>query len=185
VKTGICAALAIAILIIGTVTAPGAGNGVKADSHAASQEFDIPEDIGKLKFVESLDDVTSVMSVLPDDAAVYPSDGEVVTAFGQAGSCGVRFGAADGTVYSIARGTVAATGEIGGEGYVKTLLDTGETVLYVGLDPLVQTDDIVQPGQIIGTVTADYLYVEMKQGETYVDPAAYIAARAAEGSGAS
>lgn len=186
VKTGICAAIAIAILVISTVTTPGIGNYAQTNSDAVSQEFDIPEDIGKLKFVQNLDDdVESVMSVLPDTAAVYPSDGEVVTAFGQAGSCGTRFSAADDTVYSIARGTVTAVGSIDGQGYVKVQLDTGEAALYVGIDPIVQVDDIVQPGQTVGILTEDYLYLELRQGEAYIDPVGYITERMAEDSSAS
>jgi hypothetical protein len=186
VKTGICAALAIAILIIGTVTTPGVQNAAQPASDTMSREFDIPEDIGRLKFVKNLDDdVQSVMSVLPDGAAVYPSDGEVVTAFGQAGSKGVRFSAAGETAYSIAKGTVTAVGAISGQGYVKLVLDTGETALYCNLSPLVAKDDIVMPGQTVGTLTGDYLYVEMKDGDTCVDPLSYISARAAEDSGAS
>ena len=183
VKTGVCAALAIAILIISTVTTPGVKNTIEPAGNVMSQEFDIPEDIGKLKFVENLDDDTqSVMSVLPGDAAVLPSDGEVVTAFGQAGSKGVRFSAAGETAYSIAKGTVTAVGAINGQGYVRLLLDTGETALYCNVEPLVAVDDIVMPGQTIGTLTGDYLYVEMKDGETGIDPMAYISERAAEGS---
>ena len=183
VKTGVCAGLAIAILIISTVTTPGVQNYAQPANDTMSQEFDIPEDIGKLKFVENLDDDTqSVMSVLPGDAAVYPSDGEVVTAFGQAGSSGVRFSAAGQTAYSIAKGTVTAVGAIGGQGYVKLVLDTGETVLYCNIEPLAVVDDIVMPGQTIGTLTGDYLYVEMKDGDALIDPITYISGRTAEGS---
>lgn len=175
VKTGICAAIAIAILTISTVTTPGVKNAVEPAGNATSQEFDIPEDIGKLKFVENLDDdAQSVMSVLPGEVAVYPSDGEVVTAFGQAGSKGVRFSAAGRTAYGIAKGIVTAVGAIGNQGYVKLLLDTGETALYCNIEPAVAVDDIVMPGQTIGALTGDYLYVEMKNGEVCIDPLAYI-----------
>jgi len=175
VKTGICAAVAIAILIISTVS-PSIGQQLETTAgDTLSQEFDIPEDIGKLKFVEKLDDeAQSVMSVLPDSAVVIPSDGEVLTTFGQAGSSGVRYGADGQTAYCIARATVTMVGEVDGQGYVRLVLDTGETALYYNVDPLVQVDDIVQPGQIVGTVSGDYLYVEMKDGEEYIDPIAYI-----------
>jgi|AGTN01.3.fsa_nt_gi Peptidase family M23. len=176
VKTGICAAIAIAILIISTVTTPG-GPQRNAESlnGSLSREFDIDEDIGKLKFVENFDDeAESVMSVLPDTAVVYPSDGAVITAFGQSGAKGVRFSSEGTTAYSIARATVTSVGEIDGQGYAKLLLDTGETALYCNIEPLVQTDDIVGAGQTIGTLSGDYLYVEMKDGDTFVDPIAYI-----------
>ena len=182
VKTGICAAIAIAILIISAVSPPGVQQQpAEAAEDALSQEFDIDKDIGRLKFVQTLDEeVESVMSVLPDSVAVYPSDGEVVTAFGQSGSKGVRFSSEGSTAYSIAKATVTAMGEIDGQGYVKLLLDTGETALYCNIEPNVLVDDIVMPGQAIGTLTGDYLYVELKSGEEYVDPIAYISAQGAD-----
>lgn len=180
VKTGICAALAIAILVISAVVSPGdTTQATTQPQNAVGKEFDIDDDIGKLKFVENLDDGTqSVMSVLPDTAAVLPSDGAVLTAFGQSGSSGVRFGPDGQTAYGIARGTVTAVGAIGEQGYVKMQLDSGETVLYCNIEPAVQMADIVQPGQVVGTLSGDYLYVEMKSGEEYVDPIAYISEQA-------
>jgi hypothetical protein len=174
VKTGICAAVAIAILVISAVSPPIAQKNQTA-GNAVSKEFDIPDDIGKLKFVEKLDDEgQSVMSVLPDSMAVIPSDGEVITTFGQAGAKGVRFSPDGQTAYCIARATVTAVGEVDGQGYVRLTLDTGETALYCNVDPAVQVDDIVSPGQVVGAVSGDYLYVEMKDGKEYVDPLAYI-----------
>jgi len=179
VKTGVCAAIAIAILIISAVSPPVQQQNT-AVNDAVSQEFDIPEDIGKLKFVDNLDgDAQSVMSVLPGNVVIAPSDGDVLTTFGQAGSKGVRFSAQGETAYSLARATVTAVGEVDGKGYVRFVLDTGETVLYVGVEPVVQVDDIVNPGQTIGAVTGDYLYVEMKDGEEYIDPLTYISAHTA------
>ena len=182
VKTGVCAAIAIAILVISAVTTPGAPQEqIEAAQDTVSQEFDIDKDIGRLKFVQNLDDeVESVMSVLPGSVAVYPSDGAVITAFGQSGAKGVRFSSEGTVAYSIAKGTVTATGEIDGQGYAKLLLDTGETALYCNIEPNVQMDDIVMPGQTIGTLTGDYLYVEMKSGDEYVDPIAYIGAHGME-----
>lgn len=182
VKTGICAAIAIAILVISAVTTPGTQQQpVEPVNDTVSKEFDIDDDIGRLKFVENLDDdVESVMSVLPGSVAVYPSDGDVVTAFGQSGAKGVRFSSVGTTAYSIAKATVTATGEIDGQGYVKLLLDSGETALYYNVEPVVMVDDIVMPGQTIGSVTGDYLYVEMKNGDEYVDPIAYISAQGVE-----
>ncbi len=175
IKTGICAAIAITILVISTVTTPNAQQSMEPSGETLSQEFDIDEDIGKLKFVENLDgEAESVMSVLPNTAVVYPSDGEIITAFGQSGAKGVRFSSEGTTAYSIAKATVTATGEIDGQGYVKLLLDTGETVLYCNIEPLVQVDDIVGAGQVVGTLSGDYLYVEMEEGDMFVDPVAYI-----------
>lgn len=175
VKTGICAAIAIAILIISTITPPGVPQAMKTSGEAVSQEFDIDEDIGRLKFVEKLDDdVESVMSMLPAAAVVYPSDGAVTTTFGQGGAKGVRFSAEGTTAYSIAKATVQSVGDINGQGYVKLLLDTGETALYCNIEPAVQQSDIVGAGQVIGTLSADYLYVEMKDGDAFIDPIAYI-----------
>lgn len=182
VKTGICAAIAIAILVISAVTTPGTQQEqIEPVNDTLSQEFDIDKDIGRLKFVQNLDDeVESVMSVLPGSVAVYPSDGEVITAFGQSGAKGVRFSSAGSMAYSIAKATVTATGEIDGQGYVKMLLDTGESILYCNIEPVVLVDDIVMPGQTLGTLSGDYLYVEMKSGDEYVDPIAYIGANSAQ-----
>lgn len=181
IKTGICAAIAIAILVISAVTTPGGQNYAEPVNDTVSQEFDIDKDIGRLKFVQNLDDeVESVMSVLPGSVAVYPSDGDVITAFGQSGAKGVRFSPEGTAAYSIAKATVTGVGEIDGQGYVKTLLDTGETVLYCNIESIVLEDDIVMPGQTIGTLSGDYLYVEMKNGEEYVDPIAYIGAHGVE-----
>jgi hypothetical protein len=181
VKTGICAAIAIAILIISAVAAPAGQPYTGAAEDALSQEFDIDDDIGRLKFVQNLDDeVESVMSVLPGGVAVYPSDGDVITAFGEGGAKGVRFSSEGATAYSIAKATVTAVGEIDGQGYLKLTLDTGETALYCNIEPLVLVDDIVMPGQAVGELTGDYLYVEMKDGEEYIDPIGYIGAQDAQ-----
>lgn len=177
-KTGVCAAVAITILIISSVSTPASADVSQAVNYVVNHEFDIDEDIGRLKFVEVLDEETeSVFSALPDAMAVYPADGSVVTAFGEGGATGVRLSAQSSEILSIAKGTVVDTGKIGEDGYVEVELDSGETVVYYNLTPCVQEDDIVLPGQAIGEISDDYLYVEMKDGNTYVDPIAYIKER--------
>ena len=173
IKTGICAAIAIALLVISTVETPGSGV-TDTLNRVVTHEFDIDKDIGRLKFVQTLDEVEAVFSEQPGQpSAVYPASGDVVMQFGKAGSKGVRI-EATGSVRSIARSTVTAVGEIGGAGYVVTVLDTGETVTYYNIDPVVQVDDIVEAGQTVGKMLDGYLYVEMKEGEEYIDPIAFI-----------
>ena len=174
IKTGICAAVAIALLVISTVDSPGSGGITDTLNQVVSHEFDIDKDIGRLKFVQTLDEVEAVFSEQPGQpSAVYPASGDIVTEFGKTGSKGVRI-KASGSVSSIARSTVTAVGEIGGAGYVVTVLDTGETVTYYNIDPVVQVDDIVEAGQTVGKVLDGHLYVEMKEGEEYIDPIAFI-----------
>jgi len=173
IKTGICAAIAIALLVISTVETPGSGV-TDTLNRVVTHEFDIDKDIGRLKFVQTLDEVEAVFSEQPGQpSAVYPASGDIVTEFGKTGSKGVRI-KASGSVSSIARSTVTAVGEIGGAGYVVTVLDTGETVTYYNIDPVVQVDDIVEAGQTVGKVLDGHLYVEMKEGEEYIDPIAFI-----------
>lgn len=175
IKTGICAAIAVVILGIASINSPAAETITDTIGETVNHEFDIDKDIGRLKFVDNLNDETqSVFSPLPDTIAVYPAEGEIVTAFGQSGSKGMRMDPVGTEVLSIAKGTVEYTGEIDGAGYLKVKLDTGETAYYYNVDPLVKADDIVKPGQQIGNLTGDYLYVEIKDGDTYIDPAAYI-----------
>ncbi|MDD5017569.1 MAG: peptidoglycan DD-metalloendopeptidase family protein [Eubacteriales bacterium] len=179
IKTGVCAAIAITILIISSIDTPLTNSITEAIDDTVSHEFDIDEDIGKLKFVQSLDeDVESVFSALPDAAVVYPADGEIVTAYGESGSHGVRIAPAGTEVVSIARGTVTAVGAIDGMGYVKVVLDAGETAVFYNISPSVLVDDIVMPGQAIGDVVGDYLYIEMTSEGEYIDPIAYIEQRA-------
>ena len=174
IKTGICAAIAIALLVISTVETPGSGGVTDTLNRVVSHEFDIDKDIGRLKFVQTLDEVEAVFSEQPGmPTAVYPASGDIVTEFGKSGSKGVRI-KASGSVSSIARSTVTAVSEIGGAGYVVTVLDTGETVTYYNIDPAVQVDDIVEAGQTVGKTLDGYLYVEMKEGEEYIDPIAFI-----------
>ncbi len=174
IKTGICAAIAIALLVVSTVETPGSGGVTDTLNRVVTHEFDIDKDIGRLKFVQTLDEVEAVFSEQPGQpSVVYPASGDIVMEFGKAGSKGVRI-EASGSVRSIARSTVTAVGEIGGAGYVVTVLDTGETVTYYNIDPVVQVDDIVEAGQTVGKMLGGYLYVEMKEGEEYIDPIEYI-----------
>lgn len=175
IKTGICAAIAVVILGVASINSPAAETITDTIGETVNHEFDIDQDIGRLKFVDNLNDETqSVFSPLPETIAVYPAEGEIVTAFGQSGSRGMRMDPVDSEVLSIAKGTVEYTGEIDGAGYLTVKLDTGETAYYYNVDPTVKVDDIVKPGQQIGNLSGDYLYVEIKNGDTYIDPAAYI-----------
>lgn len=175
IKTGVCAAIAVIILGIASINSPAAETITDAIGETVNHEFDIDKDIGRLKFVDNLNDETqSVFSPLPDTIAVYPAEGEIVTAFGQSGSKGMRMNPVGTEVKSIAKGTVEYMGEIDGAGYLKVKLDTGETAYYYNVNPIVKTDDIVKPGQQIGNLSGDYLYVEIKDGDIYIDPAAYI-----------
>ena len=178
-KTGVCAAVAVTILIISSISTPASANVTQAVDYVVNHEFDVDEDIGRLKFVEALDEETeAVFSALPETLVVYPADGDVVTAFGEGGSTGVRMSAQTADILNMAKGTVTAVGDIGGEGYVKVVLDSGETVVYHNLTPSVKADDIVMPGQVIGEITEHYLYIEMKDGDAYIDPIAYISEHA-------
>lgn len=173
-KTGVCAAVAVTILIISSVSTPASENVSRAVDYVVNHEFDVDEDIGRLKFVEALNDTESVFSANPDVVTVYPADGDVVTAFGEGGSAGVRMSAQTPEIMNIAKGTVTAVGEISSEGYVKVALDSGETIVYHNVTPAVLIDDIVMPGQVIGNTEEGYLYIEMKSGDAFVDPIAYI-----------
>ncbi len=175
IKTGVCAAIAVVILGIASINSPASETITDTIGETVNHEFDIDKDIGRLKFVDNLNDGTeSVFSPLPESIAVYPAEGEIVTAFGQSGSKGMRMDPIDTGIRSIAKGTVEYTGKIDGAGYLKIRLDTGETAFYYNVDPIVKVDDIVKPGQQIGNLSGDYLYVEIKDKDVYVDPAIYI-----------
>lgn len=174
IKTGICAGLAIVLLIISSVGTPAGQDITDTLNQVVNHEFDIDEDIGRLKFVQTLDETQAVFSAQPETLATYPVDGKIVTRYGESGSKGVRIEAAGRSAACIAKGTVTSVGEIGGMGYVRIALDTGETVVYHNVDPAVRVDDIVMTGQTVGTVTGDYLYLEMTDGGEYIDPLAYI-----------
>jgi murein DD-endopeptidase MepM/ murein hydrolase activator NlpD len=173
IKTGICAGLAIVLLVISSIDTPGAQGLTDTLNQVVNQEFDIDKDIGRLKFVQTLDETEAVFSAEPGVLATYPADGRIVTRYGEGGANGVRIEAV-GNVASIAKGTVTAVGDIGNMGYAKVTLDTGQTVAYYNVDPAVQVDDIVMPGQTIGVVLGSYLYLEMKDGDEYIDPIAFI-----------
>ena len=173
IKTGICAALAIALLVISTIDTPGTQGLTDTLNEVVNQEFDIDKDIGRLKFVQTLDETEAVFSAQPAVMATYPADGKIVTQFGENGADGVRI-EASGNALCIAKATVTAVGDIGGAGYVEISLDTGETVTYYNVDPAVKVKDIVMPGQTIGSVSGKYLYMEMKNGGDYIDPIAFI-----------
>ncbi len=173
-KTGVCAAVAVTILVVSSLSTPASAEVNRAVDYVVNHEFDVDEDIGRLKFVEALEDTQAVFSALPEGTIVYPADGEVVTTFGEGGSKGVRMSAQTPEIMNIAKGTVAAVGDISGEGYVKVVLDTGEIVTYHNLEPCVKMNDIVMPGQIIGKTEEGYLYVEMKNGDSFIDPIAFL-----------
>lgn len=180
VKTGVCAAVAIAILVISSVNTPVANEITQAVNQTVNHEFDIDEEIGRLKFVKNLgEEAASVFSPAPGAAAVYPADGDVVTRFGEGGSVGVRMTAQSDRILCIAKGTVNAVGQIGDAGYVTVVLDSGETVAFHNVAPAVQINDIVLPGQTVGTLSGTYLYFEMRTGDDPIDPLAYIEQQAA------
>ncbi len=180
IKTGVCAAIAVVILALSSIDTPVTNNITDTISETVNHEFDIEEDIGRLKFVQNLgDDVQGVFSTSEVTSAVYPAEGEVVTTFGESGSQGVRFAPVGTEIVSIAKGTVTEVGEIEGMGYVKVVLDTGETVVYHNISSLVQCDDIVMPGQPVGHTQEDYLYLELQSDGEYIDPMAFIKERAA------
>ncbi|MGI5849100.1 MAG: peptidoglycan DD-metalloendopeptidase family protein [Christensenellales bacterium] len=179
IKTGVCAGVAIIILAISSMNTPVTNEITDVIGKTVNHQFGIDEDIGRLKFVQNLDDsLQSVFSPLPDAAVVFPAHGNIITAFGEAGSKGVRIDL-DGTkIVSIAKGTVTFVGEINEAGYIKVALDSGETVSFYNISPAVRVDDIVMPGQLIGDIDGDYLYFELKDGDQYVDPIQYIEQRA-------
>jgi len=175
VKTGVCAAAAIAILIISSLGTPAANDISQAVSQSVNHEFDIEEDIGRLKFVKNLsEEAASVFSAMPEAAAVYPAEGEVVTRFGEGGSLGVRMAAQSSDILCIAKGTVISVGQIGDAGYVTVMLDTGESVAFHNISPAVKINDIVYPGQTVGALSGQYFYFEMRHGDDYIDPLAFI-----------
>ncbi len=173
-KTGVCAAVAVTILVISSLSTPASAEVNRAVDYVVNHEFDVDEDIGRLKFVEALDETESVFSAMPEGSIVYPADGEVETAFGEGGSTGVKMSAQTPDIMSIAKGTVTEVGETGGEGFVTVDLDSGEAIVYHNLTACVKVDDIVMPGQVIGRTEDGYLYIEMKKGGTFIDPIAYI-----------
>lgn len=173
VKTGICAGIAIVLLVVSSINTPTTQNITDTLNQVVNHEFDIDKDIGRLKFVQTLDETEAVFSAEPGVLATYPADGVVVTRYGEGGSKGVRI-EATGNASCIAKGTVTSVGDISGMGYVKVVLDSGETVVYHNVDPAVRVDDIVMPGQTIGSVTGGYLYLEMTNGDEYIDPISYI-----------
>jgi len=174
IKTGICAGVAVVILAISVINTPTANDITDKIESVVNHEFDIDEDIGRLKFVKTLEDSVSVFNTDGQLSVVQPYDGEVVTCFGEGGSSGIRIAPDSKAVYSIAKGTVTAVGLIGEDGYLKILLDSGEEAAFHNMSPEVQVDDIVKPGQRIGSVTGDFLYVEMKAGGEYIDPVEFI-----------
>jgi murein DD-endopeptidase MepM/ murein hydrolase activator NlpD len=180
IKTGVCAAIAVVILALSSIDTPVTNSITDTIGETVNHEFDIEEDIGRLKFVQNLsDDVQGVFSTSEVTSAVYPAEGEVVTAFGESGSQGVRFAPVGTEIVSIAKGTVTEVGEIDGMGYVKVALDSGETAVYHNVSPQVQQNDIVMPGQPVGHTQDDYLYLELTSDGEYIDPMAFIKQRAA------
>ncbi len=173
-KTGVCAAVAVTILVISSLSTPASAEVNRAVDYVVNHEFDVDEDIGRLKFVEALDETESVFSAMPEGSIVYPADGEVETAFGEGGSTGVKMSAQSPDIMSIAKGTVTEIGEAGGEETVTVMLDSGEMIVYHNLTACVKVDDIVMPGQVIGQTEDGYLYIEMKKGDSFIDPIAYI-----------
>lgn len=177
-KTGVCAAVAVTILVISSLSTPAAAEVNRAVDYVVNHEFDVDKDIGRLKFVEALDETESVFSAMPEGAIVYPADGDVETAFGEGGSTGVKMSTQTPDIMNIAKGTVMQVGESSGEGYVAVELDSGESIVYHNLTASVKVDDIVMPGQVIGQTEEGYLFIEMKKDGSYIDPIAYINAHA-------
>lgn len=178
-KTGICAAIAIALLIISSINNPAAEKLTQTIGSAVNHQFEIDEDIGRLKFVQNLDEESaSVFSSYPESSVIYPADGEIVTRFGESGSFGVRMTTQSKDILCIAKGTVSSVGEIGDAGYVTLVLDSGELAAFYNIVPAVKINDIVMPGQPLGQLSGKYLYFEMRDGEEYIDPLNFIKQRA-------
>lgn len=174
-KTGACAVIAVVILGIASVDSPDTKSITQALNGTQQRQFNMDEDIGRLKFVNTLgNESQSVFSSSPAGLAVYPAEGDIVTAFGQSGSQGVRIKPVNAKAVSISKGSVGQTGEINGEQYIKITLDTGEAVFYYGINPVVKVHDIVTAGQQVGDITGDYLYIEIRDKDKYIDPITFI-----------
>ncbi|MEZ5380714.1 MAG: M23 family metallopeptidase [Microthrixaceae bacterium] len=93
------------------------------------------------------------------------------------GNRGIEYATAPGTpVRAIGAGTVAFAGVVAGRGVVSVDHPSGLRSTYTGLaSRAVGAGEAVALGQVVGT-TAAHLHLGLRDGRTYLDPAAFFGA---------
>jgi len=163
-NTFICALIALSVWGIKSIDS-GVTNTVSGGiEDAITDEFQIDQDLGRLKFVVN----DSTVEVSGDTEVDYtvPMEGEVVETFAQTGRAITIKGEQNALVNAILPCTVLEAGD----DFVYVANDNGTQTEYSGLTPCVQAGDKLQDADAVGELLGDELTLETSSGSEYIDP---------------
>lgn len=180
IKAGICAAIAIACLLLRFVPGQWTSDTRQALHALFTYDLEFDESLGRLKFVQAL--FPGVTAVFGTDVALdYPVDGILQSAFGEEGREHVVFKAEAGaSVKAVADGRVIKRGVHPEYGNYLMLEHAGNMVtIYYNLGySILEKGDEVTGGQTIGTLTdSGELIFELRIDDAAQNPMRHLGAK--------
>jgi hypothetical protein len=167
VQTAVCALILLMVISLKAIDKPFAVKTLNGLNQVISNDVDIDEDLGKLKFVS--DDLVSVFNEdlsLPVEALSYEisDDGKNMMILGKK----------DEPVFATFSGNIVKTENSNNENLVIIMHESGIKSIYTGVMPTVFEDDSVLSGQAVGYLLDDYLQVNILYDGEYLDPEDFI-----------
>jgi murein DD-endopeptidase MepM/ murein hydrolase activator NlpD len=178
IKTGICAAIALTLLLVRNINSPFTNQITSEIKTAINTETDMEKEIGRLKFVENIFGSEPVLSEITGENDIYPVEGKVVKKFGEDDSKGVSIETAlSAPVVASASGSVTKIGKTkDGIPFLKIAVDDKTQMVYTGVIARVKEKAKVKRGEILGTLKGNTLTWEVDKDGAAVDPLDYISA---------
>lgn len=176
IKTGICACIALTLLLVRNINSPFTHQISKEIKTAINTETDLEKELGRLKFVENIFGSEPVLSEITGDDDIYPVEGKVIKKFGEAGSEGVSIETTlAAPVVAAAAGSVAKVGKTEeGIPYLKIAVNENTEMQYTGVIARVKNKAKVARGEILGTLKGNTLTLAVYKDGVAVDPLKYI-----------
>ena len=176
IKTGICACIALTLLLVRNINSPFTNQVSDGIKTAINSDTDLEKELGRLKFVENIFGSEPVLSEIKGDDDIYPVEGKVIKKFGQEDSKGIAIETAlSAPVVAAAAGSVAQVGKTeDGIPYLKIAVGENIEMQYTGVIARVKSKAKVARGEILGTLKGNTLTLEVYKDGVAVDPLEYI-----------
>jgi murein DD-endopeptidase MepM/ murein hydrolase activator NlpD len=177
-KTGICAFIALLLLLVKNIDSPFTNSISQGVQNVLENDTDIEKEIGRLKFVQNLFGSEPVLSEITNSDYVYPVEGKVVKKFGEDNASGITIETKmNSPVLSVAACKVKQLSDEKNGTVVRVQLEDGTEVVYAGLVARVEEGDAVKKGGILGTLKGNTLSLGVYRDGKAVDPLAFLSKR--------
>ena len=173
IKTGVCAAICLAVFLIKTADTPVSREITDGIKSVLTYSVDIDDTLGRLKFVGNT--IPGVTAVFGDGTVTTPINAPVSQTYSQNGR-GIVFSPAAGkNVMTAADGTVTMVGENDEWGkYVEVTHSETVKSVYLGLNAIEVAEGMsLKSGDKLG-IAADQLLLEIYDGAERQDPLAFF-----------